>query len=62
MLPFGKLPDLWNPHVLVEMLQHVHNTLQEICHFPILPPPSHGPTAGGKRGEERSARQVLEQN
>lgn len=42
IVPFGKLPDLWNSHVLVEVFQNVHHTLKKISNFSILPSPGHG--------------------
>lgn len=42
ILPFRKLPDLWDPHVLVKVLQNIHDTLKEISNFSVLSAPGHG--------------------
>ena len=42
ILPFRQLPDLWNAHVSVEVLQNIHDALKKISNFSILPSPGHG--------------------
>lgn len=43
LLPFRELSNLRDPHVFVEVLQHIHDTLEKVGNFPILSPPGHSP-------------------
>lgn len=42
ILPFRKLSDLWDSHVLVKVLQNIHYALKKVGNFSILSAPGHG--------------------